>query len=172
MTWLLSKLMGYLLPGVAIALAVALLAVGVQTHRVKIAKSETVQVQTAWQADRAHAQAEALRVTTEYRAKEAADAARLKGVQDGYDALQTVHASALAGQRAVLADNGRLRNAVAAYAAGGGSAAPDTAAAASERAARLGELLAAALQADAEHAAAAESNGDAVRALLAAWPHD
>jgi len=70
MTWLLSKFMGYLLPGVAIALAVALLAVGVQTKRIAWAKSETVQVQAAWQADRVHAQAEALRVTTEYRAEE------------------------------------------------------------------------------------------------------
>ena len=70
MTWLLSKLMGYAWPAVAAVAAALLLAVGVQSHRVKVAKQETAEVQKAWALDRANAMAAALVQETEYRAEE------------------------------------------------------------------------------------------------------
>ena len=70
MTWLLSKLMGYAWPAVAAVVAALLLAVGVQTHRVKVAKQETAEVQKAWTLDRANATAAALAQETAYRAEE------------------------------------------------------------------------------------------------------
>jgi hypothetical protein len=103
------------------------------------------------------------RVETEYREIIAIQKAN-------YDALQQKHAQALGVQRDLLADAGRLRNDIAAYAAGSGGTAPDTAASASARAAALGGLLAEALRADAECAEGAESASDAVRTLLASWP--
>lgn len=161
--------MGYLLPGAAIALAVALLAVGVQTHRVKVAKQETAEVQKAWTLDRANATAAALVETEKYRALEALMQSAKEQAQHEYDAATTRNAGRLATARAG-AD--KLRNQLAAYASNASSAAPDSVASCDQRAAALGELLARALQSDAGHASAAESNGDAVRALLAAWPHD
>ena len=169
MTWLLSKFMGYLLPGVAIVLAVALLAVGVQTHRVKIAKQATAEVQKAWTLDRAQATAAALVETERYRALETLMQSAKEQAQHEYDAATTRNAGRLATARAG-AD--KLRNQLAAYASNASSTAPDSVSACDQRAAALGELLARALQSDASHASAAESNGDAVRALLAAWPHD
>ncbi len=130
---------------------------------------------------RGHAEAVALRADYEtkaagaaedYRQREAALQARATTAEERYAALQPQHARLLVAQRDLLAERGQLRNAIAAYAAGSGGAAPDTAAAASERAAALGGLLAEALRADAESAAAAEGNADAVRAILAAWPSD
>lgn len=172
MTWLLSKLSPFLLYVELSVLASLTLWGGVQTHRLAISKAETVEVRNAWTLDKAQRTQVALDAETKARAKEQANAVKLKEVQDAYATLQISHASALAAQRVALGDNGRLRTALAAYASGGGQAGQDTAAAASERAARLGSLLASALQADAEHASAAEANADGIRALLAAWPHD
>lgn len=169
MTWLLSKLMGYAWPAVAAVAAALLLAVGVQSHRVKVAKQETAEVQKAWTLDRANATAAALVETEKYRALEALMQSAKEQAQHEYDAATTRNAGRLATARAG-AD--KLRNQLAAYASNASSAAPDSVAACDQRAAALGELLARALQSDAGHASAAESNGDAVRALLAAWPHD
>lgn len=128
---------------------------------------------------RGHAETEALRAdytakaasaSESYRQREADLQARVNNAEERYAALQPEHARLLVSQRALLAEHGRLRDAIAAYAAGSGGTAPDTAAAASERAAALGGLLAEALRADAESAAAAEGNADALRAVLEAWP--
>ena len=130
---------------------------------------------------RGHAEAVALRADYEtkaasaaedYRQREAALQARATTAEKSYAALQPEHARLLVAQRSLLAERGQLRDAIAAYDAGSGGTAPDTAAAASERAAALGGLPAEALRADAESAAAAEGNADAVRAVLAAWPSD
>lgn len=173
---LLSKITGFFstyLLDLALAVIVALaLWGGVQTHRLTAAQAKTVKVQTAWDLDKAQRTQVALAAEIKARAKEQAEAAKLKEVQDAYTTLQTSHASALAAQRTALAVNGRLRTALAAFAAGSGQVGPDSIAASNQRAAALGELLARALRSDAEHATAAETNGDAVRALLAAWPHD
>lgn len=174
MTWLLGKLSAFFEPYLLYALGAALVALGVwsgvQTHRLAIAKAETAEVRNAWTVDKANATAAALTQTAQYRVQEQGWQAQITKAQDDYTALQSTHASALAAQRVALADNGRLRSSIAAYATGGGASAPDSAASASARAASLGSLLAAALQADAEHASAAESNGDGVRTLLSAWP--
>lgn len=162
----------WLWPIAAAVGAVMFSALGVQTIRLDGSERDIAEVKAAWSADTARRTQDALAADEKARVKEAADAAKLREVEDAYTALQTTHADALAAQRTALADNGRLRNAIAAYAAGSGASSPDSAAAASDRAARLGGLLAAALQADAEHASAAESNGDGVRTLLDAWPHD
>ena len=115
----------------------------------------------------------ALAAEADFRKREADMQARVTTAEESYAQLQTQHAHVLVAQRDLLAERGQLRQQIAAYAAGpagGGGSAPDTAAAASERAAALGGLLAEALRADAESAAAAEGNADAVRTLLAAWP--
>lgn len=166
---LVAWVMPYAWPLVAAVFLALAAGASVQTLRLAHAQREVAEVQAAWAGDRAQAAERARAKEAEYRAKEAADEARVKAKEEAYAELQKLHAAALAGQRAALADNGELRNALAAYARGGDPAS-DTQAAASDRAAALGELLARALRLDAEHAAAAESNGDAVRALLEAWP--
>lgn len=96
---------------------------------------------------------------------------QVDGAQHAYADLQAEHARAIVAQRRLLADNGKLRNDIEAFARASGSpAGTDTVAAASERAAALGVLLAEALRADAESANAAEGNADAVRTVLNAWP--
>lgn len=172
MSLLLGWLSKYLWAGATVAALGLVLALGVQTHRLAISKAETVEVQNLRTLEKAQATQVALDAETKALAKEAADATKLKEVQDAYTALQTTHTDALAAQRVALADNGRLRTALAAYASGSGQVGPDSIAASNQRAAALGALLATALQADAEHASAAEANGDGIRALLAAWPHD
>lgn len=168
MSFLWGWISHYVWAGAAVVAAALLLALGVQTHRVKIAKAETAQVKVAWAAQREQATAAAMKAQTEYRAIEAQMQAQSEKSYRDYQAAQSRNESALAAARD---GTDKLRSQLAAYASGSGQAAPDSIAAASERAARLGELLASALRADAEHASAAESNGDAVRALLAAWPH-
>ena len=112
----------------------------------------------------------ALAESEKVRAQEAGYLKAIEAQRIVYDVLQKKHAAALAGQRDALADAGELRGAIAAFAANSGGAGEDTAAAASQRAAALGLLLAEALRTGAESAAAAESSGDAVRAVLEAWP--
>lgn len=112
----------------------------------------------------------ALAESEKVRAKEAGFLQAIEAQRIIYDALQKKNATALAGQRAALADAGQLRDDIAAFAANRGGTTEDTAAAASHRAAALGLLLAEALRTGAESAAAAESNGDALRAVLEAWP--
>ena len=146
-----------------------ILALGVQTKRVEWAKAETVEIQNAWAVDRANAQSAALKATNEYRAKEAEYQSRITGAQDEYNRLQAEHAKTIVAHRAALADAGKLRNEIAEFARSG-PASGDTVAAASERAATLGLLLAEALRVSAEGAIDAESNGDALRAVLDAWP--
>jgi hypothetical protein len=165
---LLSWFMPYLWPAVAAAGVSLMLWGSVQTYRVRIAKAETVEVRNAMAVERANATAAALKAQTEYRALEAQMQAIKEQAQHEYDAAQTRNATALAAARAG-AD--KLRNQLAAYAAGSGEASSDSVAACGQRAAALGQLLAEALRLDAERAADAEDSADAVRALLAAWPH-
>ncbi len=112
----------------------------------------------------------ALAQSEKHRATEAGYLQAIEAQRIIYDVLQKKNVAALAGQRAALADAGKLRDDIAAFAANSGGPAEDTAAAASQRAAALGLLLAEALRTGAESAAAAESSGDAVRAILEAWP--
>lgn len=174
----------WLLPAAGIAATALIGWGGVQTVRVHHAEDATAEVQKSWDAERARASAAALLATTAYRALEDASTAKVRKAEDDYMALQARHlqaeaqqSAALAAQRVLLADNGRLRGALAAYASGGGASAPATAASESDRAVRLGNLLGRALSLDAEileadgrHADAAESASDSVRALLMAWP--
>jgi dienelactone hydrolase len=118
-------------------------------------------------ADRAR---DALAESEKNRATEAALRGAVERQRIIYDALQQKHTVALAGQRAALADAGKLRDDIAAYASGGGGTPDNPGPSASARAAALGVLLADALRTGAESAAGAETSGDAVRALLAAWP--
>lgn len=152
-----------------ILLALSLLWGGVQTYRVTAAKRETAEVQAVAATERANAAMVALKAQTDYRALESQLQAVKEQAQHDYDAVQTRNASLLARARA---GNDQLRQQLATYAAGSGAPAGDTLAAADQRAAVLGGLLAAALLSDAGHTADAESNADAVRALLAAWPHE
>lgn len=162
----------YRLAGGALVFAIAAGAVALQVHRYGSAREDQGYI-------RGHAETEILRAdytaraasaSADYRNREAALQARADTAEDRYAQLQPEHARLLVAQRNLLAERGELRNAIASYAIGGSGAATDTAAAASQRAAALGQLLAEALRADAESAADAESSGDAVRALLAAWP--
>lgn len=151
-----------------------------QTVRLDRERAARVAEQTATRLAAAQETAAALAVSEANAAKSSAWSHQLKESQDAYNAVQTQLKNVVAAYAdraaASLADNGRLRDNIATYARGSGTAA-DTAAAASERAAALGVLLAEALRLDdqallagAESAGAAESNGNAVRALLAAWP--
>ena len=155
-------------------------AIGVQTLRLDHAKSALIAERGARATEHAQAEALALKTSETYRAREALLQSKVEDSQHAYDALQVSNAhrlaAALAQSRTAAADNDRLRGQLAAYAGGGGTD-QDTVAAASHRAAALGELLAAALKledetlsAGAESTNAAESNADAVRTLLAAWP--
>lgn len=140
-------------------------------HREAVAAAAgRAEVQGKWDADKLARSTKALETIKEYRAEEQRLAAVIKSQEDTYAALQTRHASALAGQRDLLRERGELRDAIAAFAAGGGDTATDTAAAASGRAGTLGELLGDALRAGAACAAGAESASDGVRALMGAWP--
>ena len=123
----------------------------------------------------------ALDAATKYLTHSQALQTKVKETQDELTTLQKGHAEklvrAVARATAYGADNARMRDELATYAAGGGAAGGDTAASASQRAAALGLLLAAALELDdaallvgAETTSAAESQGDNVRALLKAWP--
>ena len=72
LTWLLSKVSGWLLPAAGVAFGLAAIFGTAQTYRLKTAKAETAQVKQAWQLDRAQAVALALQAATAYRAKEQA----------------------------------------------------------------------------------------------------
>lgn len=167
MTWIISILGRYLWPAAAIACAALLLALGVQTHRVKTAQAETAEVTKAWQLDRAQATSAALKASTEYRALEAQMQAQSQKAERDYHAALTRNDSALAASRA---DNDRMRGQLAAYASGGGQASVDTVAACRGRAETLGLLLGTSMREADESAAELESSADAVRALLSAWP--
>jgi hypothetical protein len=147
------------------------------------AKAETKKVNDDWTLDKARRTQVALDAEIQQRNKEQGWQAQIKGAQDELDHLKADNAKKLAAFAARashdLADNTRLRADLAAFAAGGGSGSQDTAASASQRAAALALLLADALRledatllAGAKSTSAAEGNGDAVRALLKAWPHD
>ena len=139
----------------------------VQTVRLKHSQAETLEVKHAWELDKAQATTAALAAAEANAATSTAWANQVRSAQNDYQTLQTTHARQLGVARG---DVDKLRGQLAQFASGGGRS-DDTAAAASERAAALGGLLATALQADADHAADAEANADAVRTLLAAWPH-
>lgn len=126
-------------------------------------------------------QARAAFVASEgYRKKEAADRQRVEDSENAYRTAQAEWAKRLAREvsqsRAAIADNDGLRADLASFARGRDPAS-DTVAAAGERAAALGLVLAEALRLEdetllvaAEATGGAESNGDAVRTLLSAWP--
>ena len=166
LTWLLSKLSAYLWPIVAAVGLSLLLALGVQTKRLDWAKSETQEVRNAWAAASARATSEALALSEKYRATTQQLQAKVDDAERSYATLQAVHARELVRARADVVS---LRDKLAVYARSSDPAS-DTQAAASERAAVLGGLLAEALRADAESAADAEANADAVRTVLDAWP--
>jgi Lon protease-like protein len=153
--------------GPLIVVALLLSAIGVQTFRLHTAETHLAEVKAAWATARAQAAEEASKAAESYRQIEQQLAATKEKAQDDYNAAQRKNAAALAAERA---GNERLRNQLAAYAAGSGSATEDTVAACSSRAATLGSLLDKALRADADSAGDAEANGDSVRAILAAWP--
>ena len=70
MSLLFAWISRYALGAAAIAAAALLLALSVQTHRVKTAKAETVEVRTAWTLQRAQATEAALAQATAYRIEE------------------------------------------------------------------------------------------------------
>ena len=156
----------YALLGGAIVGSALLVALGVQTLRLNHASGKFTELQNLVTVERAKTTAAALEATTQNRALEQQMQAQSQKAERAYHAAQSRNDSILAAARA---DVGKLRNDLATFARGGGPAV-DTAPAASGRAEALGELLGRALQADAEHASAAESNADAVRSLLDAWP--
>lgn len=131
---------------------------------------ETRECKDAATLDRANQTKVALDAATKYRAHEAELATKVKEAQHDYTELQASHARTIVAERAALAESGRLRGEIAAYAAGGGGTAGDTCTPERERAIALGQLLAEALRADAESSNDAEANADAVRTILKAWP--
>jgi hypothetical protein len=155
------------LAGPLIVAAVLLSIIGVQTVRLRTAEVHLAEVQKAWAVSRAEAAETASKETEKYRKLEQQMAAVKEQAQNEYNASQRKNAAALAAARA---GNDKLRDQLAAYAASSGGPTEDTVAACSSRAAALGGLLAKALQSDADRTRDAEDNGDAVRALLAAWP--
>ena len=152
---------------VAAAIAAAAGAYGLQHHKIVTLTATIAAERTQRANERAVVASAALAESTAYRALETQLEAVKEKAQHDYQAATTRNARLLGAARA---DSVRLRDQLAAYAANSGGAAPDSLTAASERAAILGRLLAAALQADADSTADAEANGNAVRALLAAWP--
>lgn len=96
--------------------------------------------------------------------------AQRKGAQDALDRERKEWGTIGSRLAAVDADRGRLRDALAAYAAGGVSPADDSAAACRERAAALGDVLGEMVRGYAQCTAAAEDHAAGVRALQVAWP--
>lgn len=183
MRWFLSFLPGSLWIWGAVAALVLALASwgGVEHWRANSNAKETTACINAGILKDAQQTAVALDAAQKYLAHSKALEDKVKEGQNENAELQRVHAErlvrAVATANRALADNGRVRAELAAYAAGGGAAGGDTAAAARERAAALGLLLAEALRLDdeallagAEATGAAESQGDNVRALLKVWP--
>ena len=168
--------------GAAGALLLSLVTWGGAEHwRANHNAAETQECVNANALDRANQTAVALDAATKYLAHSQALQTQVKEANDELSSLRKAHAArlvrAVAAASRDLADNARMRDELAVFAAGGGAAGGDTAASASARAAALGLLLAEALRLDdetllagAEAAGAAEAQGDNVRALLKTWP--
>lgn len=109
----------------------------------------------------------ALTASENYRREEHRLSKKVKGAENVLKTETVKNAAVAAGLRA---ERDGLRNEIAAFAAGASGATDDTAAAASDRAQRLGALLADTLQREEDFAGAAEDNAASVRALLTAWP--
>ena len=169
-SWIITRLGVYLWPAIGAAFVALTLAVGVQTKRVTWAKADTQQVKDAWTLDKAQRTQVALDAATTYRKAEAAYQANVKEAQNEYATLQAQHAKSIVASRVALAESGKLRGEIAAYAAGSGYPSGDTCTPDRDRALALASLLAEALRVSAEGAADAETNADALRAVLAAWP--
>lgn len=117
---------------VGVALGGLLIAYGVQTKRLAWAQTEIVQVRNAWAADRSRADAEALRVATEYRAEEQRRAAAHQEIVDDTErklvaaradaAIADAAAGKLRGRVAVLVAEARAATGHPAAADGGAPA--------------------------------------------------
>lgn len=172
MKWLLSFMPGgsVLWWIVGAAFASVLLWGGVQTTRLGWAQAEIQEVKDAWTLDKANRTNAALVATSQFRAKELQLQAKVEESQHAYNELQAKHAQAIVAERAALAESGKLRGEIAAYASGGSTAPGDPCTSERDRAIALGQLLAEALRVSAEGANDAETNADAVRTLLKGWP--
>lgn len=119
----------------------------------------------------ANANAAAAIASENYRRSEAEWQDKIAKAQTNYTERQSQHETELASVRAAAAaDVGKLRRALAARVAASGPASADPAASASDCAGTAGPLLEAGLRVQAELAAGAEREADAVRTLLEAWP--
>ena len=124
MTWLLSKLAGYLLPAAVVVLAVLLLALGVQTKRVTWAKADVQECKNAAALGRANATAAALQ-QSEMNA--AITASRINEQKRIADEAERKLAQARADAAIADAAAGKLRDRIAAYVAAARQAASNPA---------------------------------------------
>lgn len=146
-----------------VLLLVALLAVGVQTSRLKGAVTDLAKEQAAHQLDRANAESAARQAEETYRGIETT----LRNQRDQAESQRTSERAAAARDLArVTGQLDGLRNSLRAYAAGGGGTADDSADACRARATQLGNLLEGYVRADAESTAELESQAADIRALL------
>lgn len=107
----------------------------------------------------------------EQRAKNEAQAEAWRLQRKGAERAQELErAAARDALASINADRGRLRDELAAFAAGGRQAADDTVDACRARAAALGDVLDEALQAHAECTAESESLAAGVRTMQRSWP--
>ena len=136
-------------------LEIAHLGVTISTLETKAAKLETARAFEAEQAGE------------RYRALEASYNNRIEDAQHEYQAsLQAT--SAVAAH--IAADRDRVRQQLAAFAAGGGDTSPAAVAALQRRADALGDVLATVLQDLGERTADAEREAAGTRDLLDSWP--
>jgi len=171
LTWIVSKIGGFLWPAIATVGVALTLALSVQTYRIKTAKAETVQVRNAWTLQRAQATEAALAQTTAYRIEEQRRQTAHQGIID--EANRTL---SVARADAVIADaaSGRLQQRVASLVAAAreasrhpGTAAPS--APAGDPAGLLADLQRRADQTAGDMARIADERGAAGSACVAAF---
>lgn len=170
-TWLTGRLGRYLWPLLAVAAALLSASLVVQTHRVASAKAATLKVAQQCAADKADAQAQALRQTTAYRAEETR---RLVAQQEIADDLAQKLARARADADIADAAAGRLQQRIGALVAAARAAAQHPAAAgagapADDAIGLLADVLGRADAAAGELAAIADQRGAAGQACQLAY---
>jgi hypothetical protein len=124
-------------------------------------------VQHAWDAERAQAQASAIKTQADYRSQESAWNQKLQEAEDAKRKANAIQARVIAADRA---DNDRMRNELAAYASGGSRTADDTLAACRSRAAILGQAVEDGMRVQGEMAATYGDLATDYGTMFDGWP--
>lgn len=153
----------WVLPAAAVGAALLTLVLGVQTWRLHSAQTDLARESAAWAKQQKDMAQTAQAASEEYREKERLLQAANERVRDAREQDEKRNASVAA---LVRAGDDRLRDAIAAYAAGSGAAAGDSLASCQSRTAALGQLLEDGLRVQAALATGAEARLADARRML------